>query len=73
MASDDILMRIVEKIQEATELGRPPTYILVGKKEIEEIKRKINLEWLQEDEDIAYFLFGCEVLITHKSSLLDVI
>jgi len=51
------------------EIGKPPTYILVGKKEFERIKHESDWEFDKEDS----FLFGLEVLVVHKRSFLDVI
>ena len=52
------------------EIGKPPTYILVGKKEFERIKHECDWEF---DEEDSFFLFGLEVLAVHKRSFLDVI
>jgi len=73
MAQDSILKEIIEKIREATELGRPPTYILLGKEEMKRIQQIEGFEQIRKDDDATYFIFGCEVLITHKRSFLDVI
>ena len=73
MAQDSILKEIIEKIWEATEIGRAPTYILLGKEEMKRIQQIEGFEQIREDDDATYFIFGCEVLITHKRSFFDVI
>jgi len=64
------LRKILEKIYERTEIGKLPTYILVGKKEFERIKHECDWEF---DEEDSFFLFGLESLVVHKRSFLDVI